>query len=505
MPSLRLTALLFGLAVPHALSAQQADTTRRVPPSPAAFQQLPAFPGTVSPSEETQAHFVPPVPLAADGSVSIMLLTPRSLANYSRRRPLARYMNDCFMAQRSGQTGGLAPAVVPEPWAPYDSAAAGFAFLLLQIGSPLRPQSPCDASRDPAIRAAGVQFLAGAAELHPTDDVRSATVSLRGQLLHPVVAAQTATVLIGPNGAIQAPTPGSVRLYFAPDAFRPDARGRFASAVVSVTTADARRHDSVVLPDSVLADAWREFTTWRLKSLSGTPPMADLPRFATPVDTGYQRAAALYAGGRQLDAALAVARRRDEYRAPTDTTPDGWFADLLIGSVFLAHGDSAAGRVEYANALDHAPCLQLSAHEEFNRVLDQLRPSGVRCSSVPLHRQLLWGLVVPGGGQWVHGDRVGGGVVSVLTVGMIALALEQHAQAQSQFNDYRRAVPPADVAGMLDRANASQHAARSTAVAAVGVWLFSGAIGALTEAWHAHWTQPQQHFEPTSDGSGGAR
>ena len=464
------------------------------------------FPGSVTPVEETSAYRLPP-----RGDVEIAIFTPRSLANYARRHPLAGYMEGCFaverrapaVGRRSGESAtGSNATPLSAPWAGFDSATAGRAFLVLQVDSPILPQSSCEASRDAAVRAAGVQFLATGAVAGPRNDIRAATVTFRGRSLSPVFAARTPSVLVGPHGRVMASTPGSVRLYFAPDVFQPDARGRFASGVVDVTTGDTARHDSVVLPDSVLGDVWREFTTWRLGQLRAASSTPELPRLRVPDDTGYRRAAALYTGGHAVEAAVEVARRRERFGGAPVRPADGWFANLLIGSVFLAHGDSVPGRVEYASALDQAPCLRLSAHQDFDRVLDQLRPAGVRCTSVPLLRQLAWGVAVPGGGQWVHGNHVGGAAVSVLTVGLLALALEQHSRAQSQFDAYRRAVPPANVAAMLDRANATQRSSRIDAITAAGIWGVSAVIGLATEAWHAHWVRREQHYEPAAPGAG---
>ncbi len=515
MSSSRFTRLVVGVALAGtavALRAQGADTVRTIPPQPSVLQRFPTFPDSVTPVEETRAHRLPGGPGAARANVEVSIFTPHSLANFARRRPLAGYMEACFADERPGPaigrtSGGTATGsnatALSAPWAGFDSATAGRAFLVLQIDSPILPQSSCEASRDAAVRAAGVQFLAPGAVAGAQNDIRAATVSFRGRSLSPVFSARTASVLVGPHGRVMAPTPGSVRLYFAPDAFQPDARGRFASGVVDVTTGDTKRRDSVVLPDSVLGDVWGEFTTWRLGQLRAASSMRELPRLRAPHDTAYRGAAALYAGGHAVEAAMEAARRRERSGGAPARPEDQWFADLLIGSVFLAHDDSVPGRVEYASALDRAPCLQLSAHHDFDRVLDELRPAGVRCTSVPLVRELAWGVAVPGGGQWVHGNRVGGAAVSVLTVGLFALALEQHLRAQSQFDAYRSAVPPADIGAMLDRANATERSASGDAIAAAGVWLMSAAVGLATEAWHAHWTGPQRHFEPPATVPGG--
>ena len=495
-------------------TAQQPDTARRAaPPTAAEVQRLPEDSGSVAPGRETPPFHLSGAWWNAHGRVEVTILTPRSLAWLARRDSLAMRVQECFRPGAPRLPGDTlapqpprpTPPDVPSVWEAFDSATAGRAFLMMEMDAPVMPAAGCKGADDPVVRAAGIQLVDSGAVPAARNALLTAAATSRGRPLTPVLTARARARLIGLRDPEPRIVPTSLRLYFDPGVVEPDRHGSFAPLVLEVTSADDSRRDSVTVPDQMVTQIWREFLPWRLQRLHGLVSERDLPRLEPPTDTALRRAAALYASGHAVRAADLAASWREQVDPRRRSATDARFADLLLGSVFLAGNDSASARGAYATALAGAPCLHLAAHPEFDRALDAVRPSGARCRWVGSGRQIAWGLGFPGGGQWVHGDRVGGTLASAITVGLAALAIQRNAQAHDQYRAYQAAVPPAAVPAMLDQANATKRAARSFAISAAGVWLASAVVGVVTEAWHAHRVRREQHYEPHGVNAGAHR
>ena len=495
-------------------TAQQPDTARRAaPPTAAEVQRLPEDSGSVAPERETLPFHLSGAWWNAHGRVEVTILTPRSLAWLARRDSLAIRVQECFRPAPSRLPGDSLPPQperptapdVPSVWEAFDSATVGRAFLMMEMDAPVMPAAGCKGAGDPVVRTAGIQLVDSGAVPAARNVLLTAAATSGGRPLVPVLTARARAHVIGPGDREPRIVPTSLRLYFNPGVVEPDRRGTFAPLMLDVTSADDSRRDSVTVPDQMVAQIWREFLPWRLQRLRGLLAERDLPRLEPPADTALRRAAALYASGHSVRAARLAASWREQVDPKRRSATDARFADLLLGSVLLAGNDSASARGAYAAALVGAPCLHLAAHPEFDHVLDAVRPTGARCSWVASGRQIVWGMSFPGGGQWVHGDRVGGTLASALTIGLVALAIRRNAQAHDQYRAYQAAVPPAVVPAMLDQANATKRAARTFAISAAGVWLASAVVGVAIEAWHAHRVRREQHYEPPGVNAGAHR
>lgn len=483
----------------HAL-AQGTDQPRRAPaPTAAAVAQLPFFADTVAPMEETvfsRAYG----DWRSGGFTQVTLYTPRSLAAVVRRDSLVPgIVERCF--RTPGATGSRNAALeaareLPRPWASVDSALAGRAFVLLQIVAPVARQAPCAGANEGPIELAGIQLVDSAAQPSPRRDLRAVTMMRAGVPIAPEVLARAPSALVARDVRLLDAAPGMIRVYLSPDAIAPDARGRFAPMILWVASADSSHRDSVLVTDSIVAQTWRDFVPWRLERLRGQPALAPLPRLPTPRDASLRAAAARYAAGDDIGAALLAARKAALLLPAQRRTPEARDAAVILGSVFLAHGDSAAARAAYADALVASPCLRLAEHPRYDAMLERVRPAGARCSSVPPLRQLLAGVVFPGGAQWAQRQRFGGAVATLVTGALLGIAIQREQNAQSQFDAYRAALPPAPVPLLLDRANRTQRSAHQMALAGAATWAASAVIGLATEAIHAARVRGEQHYEP---------
>lgn len=494
------SALLLAL-IAGALQAQASDPVRAVDSisRAAAVAQLPRLGFAIPHADGTAPYETLTWLSRGDRYASVQLLTPWTMAALPPADTVLAHVRNCIARWPDHALEHLA-----RPWAPLDSATADRAYVLLQVDVRVVPISPCLSATEAALRIASVQLVGSPAKPKPTNDLVGAAVTSSGRLIAPTIAARERAVILDAAGRSPLDPPHDLRVYLSPDELPPDAHGRFHDAVVWLTTRDSMRvPDSVAVAASDIAAAWSDLTPWRLARLRGRPHDTNLPRLRAPDDSALRRAAGLYAAGDLLDAATLAAHRRAKLFPGGARGTDSRYADLAVGSVFLAYGDSSAARAAYARALESAPCLRFAAHPAYDVILDQVRPAGTRCSSISTAREVAAGLVFPGGAQWARHDWLGATVVAIVTGTLSIEAAGQHANAQRQFDAYRSAVGPAPVAWMLDRANDSQHAARRLAIEAGEVWAASTVIGVVQERVHAWRVRRQQEYEPLS--SSGAR
>jgi len=470
-------------------------------PTAAAIAQLPPLGQPVPRGDERAPDTLPRLFGAFPTGLSTMLLTPRSIASILRDDSLDAHVRACIpKADQSYRP--------PHPWARLDSVTADRAFVLLQVGVPLAPASPCLYATNPHMRGADIQIVEPRAKVPSVDDITGATVLLDGRPLAPALVARARTSALDTTGKPLPAAPNDLRVYLAPDALAPDRRGRFPEVDLWLTTADTTLTPiEVLVSDTVVAQAWSDLTPWRLARLEGRAHSAALPRLRVPSDTTLRRAAVLYARGMLVPAAITAARGLERLHDTPHTTSDAQFADLLVGSVFAAYGDSAAARAAYASALRSAPCLRFGAHPAFDAQLVPLRPSGARCQSISPMRQVAAGLVLPGGAQWVRGDRVLAGIAAATTATLFVIAAQREQDAQLQYDAYRSAinVAPAMMTAMLHSANASRADARAYLLGAASVWAGSAVLGLVQEAVHAWRVRSEQQYEPRADAGGGSR
>lgn len=512
MKCLRIIALLALASPQHLLGAQApGEITEFPPPDVADAQRLPSLGSDLlftstwmrgARSGNREPYRVPPVSWLANHPIALTVSTPWRRADIVRRRDLAVRLATCFSAPASE-----ALRTVRSPWAELDAAVDGRAFVLLQLDAAVGPPPSCSAAHDPDIRSAGLQVLAGSTPILPRHDLVAAAIVMRDSRLVPALAARAGATIIGPDGTQIDGTIGSLRLFLTPDALAPDARGQFSSLNLLVRSADPARQEPVILPDSIVAALWHEFTGWRLARLEGAEPPAALPRLRAPADSALSVAHTMYGRGEALAAATIAERwleeRADERNgAPRaraarerSTTSDRDFAHLLVGSVFLGYGDTVASREPYAAVLREHPCLRFSRHPAFDRVIEGMRDPEARCTGVSKMRQAMWGAMVPGGGQWVRGQRRLGTFISGASGALLASALRHHLLAARQFDEYRSAPGPDAVDALLDRANRTRGAVRRDLAAAASIWVASAVAGFIAESWHRRRIAAEQQYE----------
>jgi hypothetical protein len=453
-------------------------------------------------SGDRDPYRVPPVAWLPDHPLALTVSTSWRRADIVRRRGIAARLATCYP-----DTSGDVVRALRSPWAELDAAMDGRAFVLLQLDAAVGPPPSCSAAHDPDLRSAGLQVLAESAPILPRHDLVAATAVMRGSPLVPAFVARADATILGPGGTPLAGTMGSLRLYLTPDALAPDRRGGFDSLRLLVRTADPAHEESIVLPDTVIAALWREFTGWRLARLEKAAPPAALPLLRAPADSALSVAHGMYERGEALAAASIAERWLEERadgstRAPRDSaasrraTPDDRsFAQLLLGSVFLGYGDTSSSRVPYASALRAHPCLRFTRHAAYDRVLEGMRDAEARCTSVAAARQAAWGAMLPGGGQWVRGQRRLGTFISGVTGALLASALRHHLLAERQFDDYRSAPGPDAADALLDRANHTRGVVRRDLTVAASIWVASAVSGFVAESWHRRRIAAEQQYE----------
>ena len=142
---------------------------------------------------------------------------------------------------------------------------------------------------------------------------------------------------------------------------------------------------------------------------------AAVPVVPLPNDQALMVAAARYGqgdvvGGAEKAAAWRALDRARSGGIEADARPelrrDRLIADVMVGGVLAAAGDSVAGAALAADALATAPCLvpTTPAAGPYAVTLTRLRPN-VRCSVLPSSAIVRRGLLFPGGGHAVVGER----------------------------------------------------------------------------------------------------
>jgi hypothetical protein len=420
--------------------------------------------------------------IQSDGWTSAIVASPSTVARLPEPDSVAARVSRCLTA--------LAQPLVParSPWAAVDSTTAGRPLVLVQIASTVGPPAACPAATDPLVALAGIELVGPGTHVRPNDDLLAATTEFDGRPVPPAIIERAEALVMGSESRPGAGAPRSVhqlRLYFSPDALGPDRTGRFSPLNVRLTTAVRGERRLLVVPDSVMRWSWRELMTWRLGQLAGATRRSPLPRLTglpafTPADTVLARARLEYDASDPLGGAAIAARRRE---AVSLGPADARLASLLIGSTLLAYGDTAGARAEYRDVTRSAPCARLADAPLYDRVLVDTRDWGVRCSPIPLALVLAHG-IAPGGAQWVRGNRVGGTVAAVLTVGLFAIAGERWQRSRAQYQAYTRSIAPPLVEPQLDRANATRASAARYALAGGVAWMASAVAGVVAEWMH---------------------
>jgi hypothetical protein len=502
--------VLFGLLWAAQAAGQTPGRSESAAAKDSLIDRLPRFTRLAAPSD-TAPPYSAVAPGKHTGDRAVTVLTPFSLIALTPFDSLQARVRQCAVSLLSARSHGASPAQLtqaaaidlPHPWAALDSATADRGFVMIQIDAPATPAAACEVARDPALLMAGVQLAGHGARSNLRGAVRAATVTVGGRVIQPRVVISTSAAALDVEAQRVTGTPASLRLYFAPGDLGPDAHGRFTDAGLHVTAENPERRDSLVVSDSILSRAWRDYTRTRIAAIDDSGRF-DVPHLQVPTRGRYVRAGAIYDRGDVLGAAALAAAVRHEAELMGSRQARGVFPSLLIGSVLLAHGDSAAGRAEYAQALDDLSCLRFGEHPAFDRVLAEARPETARCGRLGRSDLLTAGLLRPGGAQRLQGNRVGASRLMRTTAALLVAGLGFEIESHREFNRYMETRPPADIGLLYDRANTKRAYARTAALSALGVWLGSAAYSLISEVRHSREVRRQEQYEETA-AAGGTR
>ena len=312
----------------------------------------------------------------------------------------------------------------------------------------------CDAAamESPALLARGIRM--GTAE-DPRGELRAVTIRIGGGPARADTVQRQPTLLVAASAsaALDTLAPATLLVSVPGEALVPDARGALPDVVVEIAPAgDAARAERLTMYAYNVSRAWHQLLPARLARLgdAAAPARAAL--------------ALLHRGG------LA----REDERA----------ARLTIVDALLAAGDSSAARIVLHDVLHDAPCLtRASASPGYARLLDDLRPRGVRCTVMPIGRVALASLV-PGLGQAVTGRpraawQVGGGTA---LLGAISLGLR--IAGDRRYDDYLAATDAESAEDGYTNAAGLRSASSGIAGATALAWLLGGIDAVRAERAH---------------------
>lgn len=372
------------------------------------------------------------------------------------------------------------------PWHSFDEEVEGSPYVLFQAMANDNPTATCAQPRlhDPRYLQRGI-VLTTASLLNAAHNVRDVDVfgdtTFRSPTIYGRVAARATEWFRAPDAPLARPrSVGQVRVYLPMDALDPYG-GRFPSVGIRVWNSYLKLV-TVPVPSSVSRQLWYELVPWRLDRLRGAVPAgtADVPGVPAPNDAGLRALVQRYRRGEVVDAAeqAAVWRTLDRAKSGGDTTHeaslrhDRLIADVLVGGVLAAAGDTVAATPFADDALATAPCLvpTTPAAGAYRRLLSSRRPSG-RCAGLPLSKVARSGLVVPGGGHSVAGDKglaVAAASAVAVTLGAAALA---RVAASHRYDHYQEATSVESAEDRYASAAAMRNLGIGLAVGSAAIWL----------------------------------
>lgn len=381
------------------------------------------------------------------GHATVVVGTPAVLAAASDSAAVARALAACRIAGLPGDALQRR-LVVADPAAPGE-------HVVFVVVPPAPAASDCSpaVTEGAALLARGIR-VSGAGTWEPGSDLAAASVRIGGgPARQDSVQRQPTIVAPASREAGDTRVPTTLVVVLPADAFAPDARGDFPDVTVGLSRADAASRDEVLtMHSSRVRRIWYQLLPARVAR------------------TGDASAPAR--------AALALLERGGLARA------DERAARLTIVDALLASGDSSAARIVLHDVLRDAPCLSpATASPGYGRMLDDLRPRGVRCTAVPLGRVALASLV-PGLGQAVTGRRraawqVGGGTA---LLGAIGLGLR--IAGDKRYDAYLAATDADAAETGYTNAASLRSASSGFAGAAALAWLLGGLDAVRAERAH---------------------
>jgi hypothetical protein len=281
--------------------------------------------------------------------------------------------------------------------------------------------------------------------------------------------------------------------------------GRFPAVVLRVWNAYLRM-TPVSVPDTLTRRLWGELLPWRIEQRRAalTGGTAAVPIVPHPDDPALMAAVQRYGRGGVIDGAQEAAAWRALDRARTgginagakpELRRDRLIADVMVGGVLAAVGDSIAAAALAAAALETAPCLvpTTPATGPYATTLTRLRPN-VRCSVLPSSAVVRRGLLLPGGGHAVAGDRAlanrAMAAVGLAFGGAIAASIA----SSQRYSHYEEQTSVEGAEKQYDRAASMRALATGLAVGGAVVWLADMGYAVLREKRHTERVHAQQSF-----------
>jgi hypothetical protein len=387
-------------------------------------------------------------PVVLIGShASVVVGAPEALAAASDSAAVMRALAACRVASL-GEDALQRRIVWP------DSATRG-AHVVFVVVPPAPVASDCDptVTEGAALLARGIR-VTGALAWAPRSDLIGAEVRIGGGPFRADSVQRQPTIMVtASREAGDTRVPMLTAIVLPADAFAPDVHGDLPDVTIGVSRQDdAARDELLTMYAYNVRRVWYQLLPERLARLGDA---------AAPA----RAAVARLRGG---------ALTREGERA----------ARLQVADALLAGGDSSAARVVLHDVMHDAPCLTLaSASPAFQRVVDDVRPRGVRCTVMPIGRVALASLV-PGLGQAVTGRRgaawkIGGG-----TVLLGAMSLGLRIAGNSRYDEYVVATDADAAEDAYDNAAELRTTSTGIAGAAAIAWLLGGIDAVRAERAH---------------------
>jgi hypothetical protein len=397
-----------------------------------------------------------------------------------------------------------------QPWRAFDAEVSGVPYVLFQAMPLDIPAVEClrDRLYDPRYLQRGLLLSMGSS-LDVGNNVSDVDVFANETFLTPSIYGRVPSVAMEwrPSPAAQVirqPALNQVRVYLPMDALDPH-DGRFPAVVLRVWNAHLRMIP-VQVPDTLTKRLWGELLPWRIEQRRSalTGGAAAVPIVPLPNDQTLAVAVARYgqgdvAGGAEKAAAWRALDRARSGGIEADARPelrrDRLIADVMVGGVLAAAGDSVAGTALAVDALATAPCLvpTTSATGPYAATLTRLRPN-VRCSVLPSSAVVRRGLLFPGGGHAVVGDRARANramtVVGLAFGGAITAAVA----SSQRYSHYEEQTSVEGAQKQYDRAASMRTLATGLAVGGAVVWLADMGYAVRREKRHTDRVRAQQSF-----------
>ena len=399
-----------------------------------------------------------------------------------------------------------------EPWREFDVAASTFPYVLFQVMPLDTPPVECGRMRSDAPRylQRGALFTRTGV-LDAESNVTHVDVLVDSSVAPPAIYGRVPAVVASPATSTSAGAkradPHQVRVYVPMAALDPR-NGRFPTTTLSVWS-DSLPPIRIPVRSSLTKALWHELVPWRIDQrrdgvASGT---TDVPSVPDPNDAMLRAAVDRYRTGRVTDATEQAAAWRAldlansggvDSAGNAELRHDRLIADVMVGGVLAAVGDTVAASAFAVDALATAPCLipTTSASGTYARVLTRTRPEA-RCTSLSRSAIIRRGLLFPGGGHSVAGDRGHAVMAASVVTGAFVGAAVATWSASTRYDKYEQANSVERAASLYDDAAMMRSVATGLVIGGVALWIGDIGYAILREKRHAERVRAEQSFGRT--------